>query len=295
MLNKKISIIASFRNEEKNLEFFAKKIHDSFSKYKNLDYEIIFINDESTDNSTEVILNLRKDNIKFKLANIKPWAGPTPSTLLGIDLTDKGNYLTVIDCDLQDPPELIAENLNLIENNDIVHFVRKKRDDSFFQRIYTYIAYFILNLISFGKIERNAGHFKIVSPELVEKLQKNTLRHPYMNYFFSRYAKNPKRVFYFRKKRLFGESKFNIFSLNPWISFYGGIYFFTLNYLLFSILIFTISFISFKFLEIYLSSSILKYFFITFFIIQIVNLLITITNYLYNIVFKKKKISYKLI
>ena len=148
MLNKKISIVASFRNEEKNLALFAKRIHESFAKYTDLDYEIVFINDDSTDKSKEIILSLRKDNIKFKLANIKPWAGPTPSTLLGIDLTDKGNYLTVIDCDLQDPPELIAENLNVIGNHDIVHFIRKKRDDGFFQRIYTYFAYLILGLIS---------------------------------------------------------------------------------------------------------------------------------------------------
>ena len=295
MLNKKISIIASFRNEEKNLALFAKRIHESFAKYKDLDYEIIFINDDSTDKSKEIILSLRKDNIKFKLANIKPWAGPTPSTLLGIDLTDKGNYLTVIDCDLQDPPELIAENLNAIETHDIVHFIRKKRDDSFFQRIYTYFAYLILGLISFGKIERNSAYFKIVSPELVEKLKKNTLRYPYMNYYFSRYAKNPKRVFYLRKRRLFGNSKFNIFSLNPWITFYGGVYFFTLNYLIFSTLILISSFSIFKYLQNYSDQNILKYFFILFFIIQILNILITLINYLFNLVFKKKKVYYELV
>lgn len=292
-MNNKISIIVPVYNEENNIKIFLSRLLLTLKKI-NKEYEVIFTLDPSSDRTEDIILEEIKNNNNLRLIVFSRRFGQPAATMAGIQ-NATGDRCVIIDCDLQDPPELIAENLNVIENNDIVHFVRKKRDDSFFQRIYTYIAYFILNLISFGKIERNAGHFKIVSPELVEKLQKNTLRHPYMNYFFSRYAKNPKRVFYFRKKRLFGESKFNIFSLNPWISFYGGVYFFTLNYLLFSILIFTISFISFKFLEIYLSSSILKYFFITFFIIQIVNLLITITNYLYNIVFKKKKISYKLI
>ena len=53
--------------------------------------------------------------------------------IVRIDLTDKGNYLTVIDCDLQDPPELIAENLNVIGNHDIVHFIRKKGMMVFFK------------------------------------------------------------------------------------------------------------------------------------------------------------------
>ena len=202
MLNKKISIVASFRNEEKNLEIFSRRIHESFQLYKNLDYEIIFINDDSTDKSEDIILNLKKHNINFKLVNIKPWAGHTPSNLLGIDLTEKGNYLTVIDCDLQDPPELIAQNLDKMDDFDIIHFIREERDDGFFQKIYTYIAYLILALISFGKIERNAGYFKIISPYIVEKLKKNNLRYPYMNYFFSKYAKKPKRIIYSRKKKV---------------------------------------------------------------------------------------------
>ena len=116
-----------------------------------------------------------------------------------------------------------------------------------------------------------------------------------MNYFFSRYAKNPKRVFYLRKKRLFGDSKFNIFSLNPWITFYGGVYFFTLNYLIFSTLILISSFSIFKYLQNYSDQNILKYFFILFFIIQILNILITLINYMFNLVFKKKKVFYELV
>ena len=128
-MKKKIDIIASFRNEEKNILEFTKRIKNSFKKFKNIDYKLIFIDDFSNDLSNYLIKKLIKKNRKIKLISFKKNYGGSPSIQTGFDFVGNKCYATVIDCDLQDPPELIAKNFSKIENNETIHFVRKRRDD----------------------------------------------------------------------------------------------------------------------------------------------------------------------
>ena len=132
----------------------------------------------------------------------------------------------MIDCDLQDRPELIAKNFAKIKKEQTVHFVRKKREDSFFQRFYTNIAYLVLYFVSEGKIIKNAGYFKIIPPSVVEKIKKNTESNPYWNYLFTKHSTRNKIVYYVREKRIYGNSKFSIVTLNPWVTFFSGVHFF---------------------------------------------------------------------
>ena len=96
----------------------------------------------------------------------------------------------------------------------------------FFQKFYTYIAYLVLYFISEKKIIKNASYFKIIPPSVVKKIKKNTESNPYWNYLFTKHSTQNKIVYYVRKKRIHGSSKFNIFTLNPWRYFFSGIYFF---------------------------------------------------------------------
>ena len=171
-MKKKIEIIASFRNEERNILEFTKRIKNSFKKFKNIDYKLIFIDDFSDDLSNDIIKKLCKRNKKIKLISFIKNYGGSPSIQTGFDFVGKKNYATVIDCDLQDPPELIAQNFSKIKNDETIHFVRKRRDDPFFQIIYTKIAYFFLYLVSNGKIIMNCNHFKILPPGVVKKINK---------------------------------------------------------------------------------------------------------------------------
>ena len=229
-MKKKIDIIASFRNEERNILEFTKRIKSSFKKFKNIDYKLIFIDDFSNDLSNYLIKKLIKKNKKIKLITFTKNYGGSPSIQTGFDFVGKKNYATVIDCDLQDPPELIAKNFSKIKNDETIHFVRKRRDDPFLQIIYTKIAYFFLYFISSGKIIMNCNHFKILPPKVVQKVKKSKEMFPYWNYLFTMYSKKNKLVFYNRKKRIHGKSKFNFFSLNPWITYFSGFFYFKKNF-----------------------------------------------------------------
>ena len=98
----------------------------------------------------------------------------------------------------------------------------------------------------------NTNHFKIIPPHVVRKIKKNTEIHPYWNYLFTKWSFENKIVYYVKKKRIYGSSKFNIFTLNPWITFFSGIYFFRkrfiniiLGLLIINILILSLAFYNF--------------------------------------------------
>ncbi len=223
-MKKKISIIATFRNEEECINKFITRIKNSFENYNHIDYELIFIDDFSNDLSNDLIKKAHIKNKKIKLITLKKRYGHNLSLQTGFDFVSKNNYVAVIDCDLQDRPELIAKNFAKIKKEQTIHFVRKKREDSFFQRFYTNIAYLVLHFISEGKIIKNAGYFKIIPPSVVEKVKKNTESNPYWNYLFTKHSTLNKIVYYVRKKRIYGSSKFSIVTLNPWVTFFSGIY-----------------------------------------------------------------------
>jgi len=225
-MKKKISIIATFYNEEKCIVEFINRINNSFKKFRSIDYELIFIDDCSTDSSVSLIKNLARKNKKIKLKKLKKRYGHSPSLQTGFDLISEKNHVAVIDCDLQDDPELIAKNFSKINANETIHFVRKKRNDPLFQKFYTSIAYLVLNFISQGKIFMETGYFKILPPSVVSKIKKNKEIDPYWNYLFTKYSTKNKIIKYVKKKRIFGSSKFTIFTLNPWVSFFSGIHFF---------------------------------------------------------------------
>jgi dolichol-phosphate mannosyltransferase len=225
-MKKKVSIIASFRNEEKNINEFIDRINNSFKKRKHIDYELIFIDDFSNDLSNTLIKKACTKNKRIKLITLKKNYGSDPSIQTGFDFVNKKNYAAVIDCDLQEQPELIARNLSKIEKDQTIHFVRKKREDNFFKRFYSKIAYLILHFISKGKIIMNTNHFKIIPPHVAKKIKKNKEIHPYWSYLFTKYSSKNKVVYYVKRKRIYGRSKFGILSLNPWLTFFSGVHYF---------------------------------------------------------------------
>ena len=107
--------------------------------------------------------------------------------------------------------------------------------------------------------------------------------------------KNLKELFIQEKKRLFGKSKFNIFSLNPWMTFYGGVYYFTFNYIVISVIMLLVSINILNYFNQHNYIKLLTYVSVIFIFFQVINLIITIINYIFNLIIKKKKVSYKII
>ena len=285
----KISIIASFRNEQENIDLFIKKIQETFEKLNNFDYEIIFVDDCSTDNSFSILEKHFKSNKKIKIIKMHKRYGHSPSIQTALENINNNNYCVIIDCDMQDPPELITENLKNIRQDETVHFLRKKRDDGFFQKIYSYIAYIILNFISGGKIFINAGYFKIMPPIVTEKIKKNDEYLPFWSYLITKLSIKNKKIYYSRKPRHSGDSKYSFFSINPWLTFYGGLYYFKFRYLIFSISLLTFLILIKNYMIFISKNFIINLVFNSIIILFIINI-ISFIYYLY-LKSKKKKIN----
>ena len=104
---KLLSVVFSFKNEEKNIEPLVKRISSSMENVQNWNYEIIFVNDASTDKSEEVLLNLQKV-FPIKIINMSRNFGVDPCVLAGFR-NCSGDAIIYLHTDQQDPPEIIPE------------------------------------------------------------------------------------------------------------------------------------------------------------------------------------------
>ena len=123
----KLSIIVPIFNEENNLEGLFREIDKNFS---NINYEVLFINDGSVDNSKKVLDKLFRENEKnIKVVNFSRNFGKEAAIYAGIKYSS-GMYTAIIDADMQQDPKYILNGLNYLEKNeekDVVAFIPDKK------------------------------------------------------------------------------------------------------------------------------------------------------------------------
>ena len=240
---KLISIIFSFKNEEKILPDLINRVKKSLSKLNGWTYELIFVNDASTDKSEEVLTNLQKDT-KIKIINMTRTFGIGPCVMAGFKYA-KGDVIIYMDSDLQDPPELIPDLINEYEKgNDIVHTVRSKRlGESKFKLLITKIAYKIINFLSDIPMPIEAGDFKLISKKALEKILKQKEFRPYIRGLSVWVGYKQSFVNYVRDARHSGKTKFPLFGPGPVYQFISGVTAYSLKPLYIGIILGFFSFI----------------------------------------------------
>ena len=208
-----ISIIVPVYNEESNVKVFLERLIPVINKITQ-SYEIIFSLDPSKDNSERIIEEEIKKNDKIKMIVFSRRFGQPISTIAGIE-NSIGNFCVVIDADLQDPPELIEEMYNKIkeEKLDVVLAVRKSRQgETFIKKIISSTGYKIINLLSDIAIPTNSGDFRIFSRRVVDELKKFQEKEAFLRGMVSYVGFKQKKIYYDRKERSYGMSKYNKFT-----------------------------------------------------------------------------------
>lgn len=104
----KISIIVPCYNEEKTLPLFYEELKKNINTFQNTEFEIIFVNDGSRDKTLEVIKELLKQDSCIKYISFSRNFGKESAIFAGLE-NATGNYITIMDADLQDPPSLLME------------------------------------------------------------------------------------------------------------------------------------------------------------------------------------------
>lgn len=161
------SVIVPVYNEEGNLYPLIdrlKNVMATFSeKLTNFTYELIFVNDGSADNSMNILRDLAKKHEEVVYINLSRNFGHQVAVSAGLDHA-QGEYIAIIDADLQDPPELLIEmHQKCLDGFDVVYAKRKKRHgESYFKKITATVYYRIIRRITSIDIPVDVGDFRII-------------------------------------------------------------------------------------------------------------------------------------
>ena len=220
---KLLSIIFSFRNEEGNIQELIERINNSLKYLKNWEYEIIFVNDDSTDNSEKILLELQKNN-PIKIINMSRNFGVDPCVIAGFK-NAKGDAIVYLHTDLQDPPEIIPQLVKKYEEgNEVVHTVRTKRHgESKFRMFITKIAYNVIHKVSDLKLPVEAGDYKLISRKALDKILKQNEFRPYVRGLSIWVGYKQAFIKYEREARGSGKTKMPLLSAGPITDFINGV------------------------------------------------------------------------
>lgn len=165
----KVSIIVSVFNEEEVLSLFYQKMMESLKPLDH-DFELIFVNDGSTDQSQTLIDNFAQQNSTIKSILFSRNFGHEAAMIAGIDYAS-GDVLICMDSDLQHPPSMVSEMLDRFCCGDveIINMVRKTSNFKSPSPLF----YKVLNLISNFDIESNASDFFLISARVAQVLREN--------------------------------------------------------------------------------------------------------------------------
>ena len=210
-MNKEISFVIPSYNEAENIKKLYLRIKNTINNLNILSYEIIYVENGSTDNSLEILKELNKIDSNVKIISFTRNFGLQNAIYAGLNKVKK-NYICVLDGDLQDPPELVESFFKKMEKGyDIVFGIRKKREASWIKKIFYRLFYFIFTNMSEIKMPNQGGEFclmkKIVVKQILEFKEKNL----FIRGLRSWTGYNQTGVEYDRPERNAGEAKFNFF------------------------------------------------------------------------------------
>ncbi len=209
-----VSLVLPCYNEKEVIASLFEKVLPILNQTK-LSYEIICINDGSTDDTLQKLIGIKKKVTNLKIIDFSRNFGKDAALSAGLDFSS-GKCVIPIDCDLQDPPELIPKMLKIwkSENVDVVLAKREDRsEDSFMKRSTAGLFYKIFNKLSDLKIPENVGDFRLIDRKVVDVVKSFRERKRFMKGLFSLAGFKSAYVEYKRPTRVGGRSKWNYWKL----------------------------------------------------------------------------------
>ncbi len=240
----KLSILMPCYNEEKNIAPFFEECIKTFKQVKNIEY--IFINDGSTDNTLKEIKKIIKkyNNTLIKCLDFSRNFGKESAMLAGFE-NSNGDFVAVIDTDLQQHPKYILKMLNFLENNpnyDSVSCYQEKRRESKIISFFKKMFYKFINILSETNFKENASDFRVLNRKMVNSIINMKEYFRFSKGIFSWIGFNTYYMPYKVEKRLHGKSSWSFFKLIKYAL--NGIISFSLAPLKLAIYIGFLSFIS---------------------------------------------------
>ena len=212
----KISVIVSCYNEEESLPLFYKEMERVRKQdFEGIDFEYIFVNDGSSDNTLKVMKELNKKDSKVRYISFSRNFGKEAAMYAGLEAST-GDFVTLMDADLQDPPALLKEMYDAIKNEgfDMVGTRRVTRKGeppirSFFARMF----YKIINKMSKVQMVDGARDYMLMTRQVTNSLLELKEYNRYSKGLFSFVGYKVKWIEYENIERVAGETKWSFWKL----------------------------------------------------------------------------------
>lgn len=210
-----ISIISPIFNEEKNILFFYRKIKKTIKKNKFIkNYEIIFGNNASTDDSLDKIKQIIKKDKKVKVISLSKNYGKNLNVLSALKASS-GELIFILDIDCQDPPEILGKMIKKYNKsfNNIIYGYRAYENEKFFMKFLRNSFYKFLNFFSCFKIIPNLAEYILISKKNKNKILNSKYSFPFLRIDIAFHKFKCTKVKYKRINRAYGKSNYNYFNL----------------------------------------------------------------------------------
>lgn len=211
----KISVIVPCYNEEESLPLFYKEINKIVKKMSNVSFELIFVDDGSRDKTLNIIKEFSKDDDNVRYISFSRNFGKEAAIYAGLEYST-GNYITLLDADLQEPPKLIEKMYKIITTKD-VDIVALKTDAhkeyGIFRRFFTRCYYKLISKLSKVEMVPGARDFRLMKRQVVNAVLELKEYNRYSKGIFSFVGFKTEWLTYSVPKRVAGTSKWSFFKL----------------------------------------------------------------------------------
>jgi len=254
---KKVSVFVPAHNEEKTLPVLYEELKRLMDCHDGYDWELLIVNDGSTDGTLAVMKELRKRDERVHYVSLSRNFGKENAMLAGFDYAT-GDCMIIMDADMQDPPSLIPDMLALWEQGyEDVYARRADRGrESWLRKQCSLLFYRILEASTRFEVLQNVGDFRLLDRCCIEALRQMREQDRYTKGMFCWIGFRKKEIVFNRGDRVAGDSNWNFFSLFN-LAIEGITSFTTAPLRIASIAGFAIAFGSFIFLLYYLMKTLL--------------------------------------
>jgi glycosyltransferase involved in cell wall biosynthesis len=208
--SKLVSIVTPFYNEKESIEAYFQNLCESIDSLSSFKFEILCIDDGSTDGTLAMLLKISELDPRLIVIEFSRNFGKEAALTAGLELA-RGDCVVILDADLQDPPSLIGEMLEVWNQGaDVVLARRQSRKlDSLPKRVSAKVFYWLHNLISALQMPSNVGDFRLMSRQVVDSVNQLPERQRFMKGLFAWVGFQEAYVEYDRPIRSAGKTKFN--------------------------------------------------------------------------------------
>lgn len=208
-----VSIVVPLYNEAPNVDYLLGRLKSVCERLE-LSYEIVCVNDGSSDETLSYLIKHHHQNPLIRVINLSRNFGKEIALTAGLDYAI-GQTIIPIDADLQDPPELIGEMLEKWRDGyDVVYAVRQSRQGESWLKKFTADSFYrVISSMSRVSIPRNTGDFRLMDRKVVDALKQLPERSRFMKGLFAWVGFKQTAIYYDRAPRYKGQTKWNYWKL----------------------------------------------------------------------------------